>query len=275
MSRLLPLLLLAACGSKEVLITPFDTGAVGDTGETGDTAPVDTGPTEEELDAIWGDARLVVTSPSSGDFIPLGESAHFEAVVVNGDGLPLGFTDIQWNSDIDTAWAPIGDEFEDAGLVPGTHNLTATANLPNGDRLVYTVGGVLVQAEDAGLYVGDVMVDITVEYDGTPYTLTCIGSTTVIVDVYGETATGDSSCTLSLFGYDLEAVQELNLEVSDGDLEGPVTLDATLFTYDFEAEGNIGDGELEASWADDVEGYAEVAGELSATRISRSTETSE
>ena len=275
---------LPACGTKVVLgETGFiDTadGIVADSSDTGDTAPVDTapvdtGPTEEELDAIWGDARLVVSSPSSGDFLPLGEAAHFEATVVNADGDVLPFEEITWSSDVDSAWELTGENVDDASLAVGTHALTAEARLPNGDRLANTVGGILVQAEDAGIYTGDVMVDVTVEYDGTPYTVSCIGSTTIIVDPYGELASGDSSCTIALFGYDTEAAQIIDLEVSAGALSGDVDLDLSFLSYGFDAAGTIGDGELEASWTDDVYGYAEVAGSLAATRVSRDTELSE
>lgn len=281
-ATLLLLPLLSACTTKVM----FDSGAIDDSGatvETGqdtasgdtaseDTAPVDTGPTEEELDAIWGDAQLVITSPGSGDFLPLGEPATFTAEVRDADGSLLDFDEIKWASDVDTAWTPVGASFEDT-LAVGTHAITASAMLPNGDRLAYTIGGVLVQAEDAGIYAGSVQVDITVEYDGTPYTVSCLGSTTITVDAAGELATGESSCTVALFGYDTEAAQDIELEVADGALSGEVALDLSWFSVDFDASGSVGDGALTASWTDDVYGYATVEGTLEATRISRYLET--
>lgn len=287
MVRLTTLLFVAslpACSTKVVLGETglIDSGdGVVDSADTGDsvveqdTAPLDTGPTQEELDEIWGDARLIVTSPASGDFLPLGEAAHFQASVVDGDGDPLPFDEITWSSDVDAAWDLSGESVDDASLSVGTHAITAEARLPNGDRLANTVGGILVQAEDAGIYTGDVMVDLTVEYGGTPYTVSCIGSTTIIVDPYGELAEGDSSCTVALFGYDTEAAQIIELEVSAGALSGDVDLDLSFLSYGFDAAGTIGDGELEASWTDDVYGYAEVAGSLAATRVSRDTELAE
>lgn len=270
--------LLCACGTKVVFDTSADTGEVGtDTGladDPVDTAPADTGPTEEELDAIWSGASLVITSPSSGDFLPLGEPASFEASVLGADGNPLAFDEIAWKSDVDSAWAPVGGSFTDT-LAVGTHAITATAALPNGDRLAYTIGGVLVQAEDAGIYAGSVAVDITVEYEGTPYTVTCIGSTTVTVDPTGETATGESSCVIALFGTDTEAAQDIELAVTDGALEGEVALDVSFIEYGFEATGSVGDGQLAAAWSDDVFGYATIEGTLEATRISRYTESSD
>ena len=44
----------------------------------------------------------------------------------------------------------------------------------------------------------------------------------------------------------------------------------SLFEYEFTLAGAVGDGELSATWEDDVFGYVGLAGELSATRISRS-----
>ena len=274
---LLLLALAPGCGTKVVLgetgsVDTSDTSVVEDTADTADTAPVDTGPTQEELDAIWGDARLIVTSPASGDFLPLGEAAHFEASVVNGAGEVLPFDAVSWSSDVDSAWTISGLSVDDTGLTVGTHAITAEAELPNGDRLAITVGGVLVQAEDAGIYTGDVMVDVTVEYGGTPYTVSCLGSTTITVNQAGDAATGESSCTVALFGYDTEAAQDIELDVAEGALGGTVALDLSWFSVDFDASGSIGDGALSASWTDDVYGYATVEGTLEATRISRYTE---
>lgn len=277
--KALVLLILTGCSTK----VAWDSGSVGletganavdsgDTGDTGDTAPVDTGPSEEELDAIWGDTRLIITSPSSGDFLPLGEEATFEAIIENADGEELDFDEIDWSSDIDDAWTPVGRRFEDT-LSVGTHALTASAHLPNGDRLAYTVGGIMVQAEDAGIYTGSVQIDVTIDYGGTPYTVSCIGATTIIVDPTGETATGDSSCTVALFGYDTDAAQDIALELSDGALTGEVALDLSFISYGFDATGTVSDGALQATWSDDVFGYATVEGNLEATRVSRETET--
>lgn len=239
--------------------------------QPGDTADTGTPEEEEQVDPVWDTATLVILSPASGDFLPWGESADFEAEVRAEDGSVLDFDEITWASDADSAWGPTGASFSDDSLDVGLHNLTAEARLPNGDRLASSVGGVRVQAEDAGTYVGNVIVDIGIEYSGTTYTLSCIGSTTIIVDVYGEAATGASSCVVSLNGYDLDANQDFDLVVDSGDVEGEANLDLTLFTYGFDVSGDIGDGELSATWSDDVYGYAAVEGELTATRVSRDT----
>jgi len=269
---------LAGCSTKVV----YDSGLLGDetgeqetgapdSGESADTTPVDTGPTDEELDAIWGDTQLVITSPHSGDFLPLGVLSPFQAEILDADGNPMDFDDIQWSSSIDSDWAPTGKDFEDT-LSVGTHDITATAELPNGDRLAYTVGGVLVQSEDTGIYAGSVQIDVTVEYGGTPYTVSCIGATTITVNQEGDNATGTSTCTISLFGYDTDANQDIDLDVASGGLSGEVALDLSLFSYGFDASGSVADGELSATWSDDVYGYASVEGTLEATRLTRYVE---
>ncbi len=240
---------------------------------TGDTAIVedtdeDTLPEEDYSE--WDGAWMEVISPSSGDFLPLDEDADFEAIVYFADGTEADFEDIQWRSDIDEGWELLGSFVEDDSLDVGKHAITAEADLPNGDRLVYTMGGILVQHEDAGTYVGNVKVDVTVSYDGTDYSAGCTGAVTLIVDVYGESAEGESTCTLSLLGYDQDTSYGFDLEVDDGDVSGAAEVDLSLFAYDFDLSGDVGDGELSGSWDDDIFGYVGVAGELSATRISRS-----
>lgn len=269
---LLPLLL--ACQPKTV---EFDTGAIDqpdtaigsddpvDTGETGE--PVEEEPTYEEYD----DATLVINAPTSGEVLPLGDVSTFSASVLSSTGEDMGWTEIDWSSDLDSAWLKSGNLFNDNTLIAGTHAITAEAKLPNGDRLSTTIGGVRVQHEDAGTYYGDVNVDVTVEYDGTPYTVSCIGGILLVVDETGETVTGDSACTISLFGYDTEITNVFDLSSDVGELSGVVSVDLSWFAYDIDATGTLSDGDLEATWSDDIAGYATVTGTLSAFRVSTDT----
>ena len=270
----------AGCRPKEVVLIPtdgsYDTGDPGwgnpdEVDDTGDTGEADTGDTGEWIDPAWDEASLVVLTPESGDFIPLGEDADFIAEIRAADGSLMDFDEVEWTSDIDGDWALLGLEEEDDSLTVGTHAITARAALPNGDRLTYTVGGVLVQHENAGTYAGDVMVDVTIEYDGTPYTVSCIGSTLIVVEPEGETADGTSDCTISLLGYDTVLSQVFAFDLDDEDVSGEASLDFDWFAYDFSADGIVGDGELSAEWGDDVFGFATVEGTLEATRISRET----
>ncbi len=227
--------------------------------------------TEEELEAFEG-ATLVILEPTSGAFVPLGEGADFEAELLDTDGEPIEFDEITWTSNAQDTWVPSGIAFEDDTLDAGLHDLSVEAQLPNGDRLNTTVGGIRVQHEDAGIYAGALYVDTTAEYEGTELTTTCIGSATLIVDVYGETATGESVCTIALLGYEIDAGHVFDFANDEGDLTGAASIDLTVLEYEFEIEGEIDDGELSATWSDDVYGYAAIAGELDLVRITRNTE---
>ncbi|MFZ5480201.1 MAG: hypothetical protein ACOZNI_25785 [Myxococcota bacterium] len=244
-------------------------------GDDGEGADIDDGtdttgtPTEEDYSEYDG-ATLVVVSPASGDFLPYGDTSSFEAVVYDAEGNEMDFDDISWKSDIDSAWLPVGSAFEDDTLDVGTHALTATAELPNGDRLAYTIGGVLVQSAYTGVYTGEIVVNVLVDYDGTSYEVGCSGATTIVVDAYGETATGDAGCLLSLMGYELDTAYVLELENDDGELSGVAAVDLSFYQYDMETEGEVTeDGDLSGTFADDVFGYAQLDGTYTATRVSR------
>ena len=61
-------------------------------------------------------------------------------------------------------WEETGDSLE-AELPVGEQVITANARLPNGDRLSYAIGGILVQHPDAGTYVGTTSIDLTINAD--------------------------------------------------------------------------------------------------------------
>lgn len=266
----IPLLGLSlACNKGEQGINLGETPGLGDTGSSdGD----DTGGEDEPDWSEYDGASLVVHSPASGDILDLGEDADFEAEILSAEGETLDFDDIVWTSTLDADWTETAAEFESDALIAGIHDLVVTAELPNGDRLQSTLGYVRVLHPDAGIYFGDLMVDTTFEYDGTAYTTTCIGAATLIIDAEGESATGESSCTISLMGYDLDAAHVFDFEPDDGELSGTTSIDFTLGSFDFDIEGEVDDGELVATWADDVYGYADISGELDLVRVSRDTE---
>jgi hypothetical protein len=148
----------------------------------------------------------------------------------------------------------------------------ATARLPNGDRLAYSIGGVLVQDEAAGIYVGDMLVDVETEYGGTPITTSCVGGVTMYVDAYGEAAEGESSCVISLFGYDTELAHVFELELGeDGAAVGAAIVDFGWFDYGFEASGELEDEELVAEWSQEIDVYLTltVTGSLDVVRVTR------
>lgn len=263
-------LLLLACAPQIAVSEPYDDGTLDEEGtEQGDGGSETTGDTEPDYSEYDG-ATLEIISPVSGDFYPLGDDVEFEAVVYDAAGAELDFDDIRWTTTVDSAWEGTGARFDDE-LDVGTHTISAVASLPNGDRLGWTVAGVLVQHEDAGTYVGDLSVDFTVDYEGTPLTTTCFGAATMYVDAYGETALGDSGCTVSLLGYDLDTTYDFEFEVADQEIEGQAALDLVLFESQFDASGTLQDGQLFATWEDSLLGYIDFLGELDLVRISRDT----
>lgn len=285
----LVLVLFTACAPQIAISEPYDDGSddggSGTTdggttdggitdGGTTDGGTTDGGTTTEPDYSEYDGATLQILSPESGEFYPLGDEVPFEAVVLAADGSELAFDDIVWTTSVDSAWEGRGTDFQDE-LTVGTHTITATAALPNGDRLGWTVSGVLVQHEDAGTYVGDLSVDFTVDYKGTPITTTCFGAATIYVDAWGETALGDSACTVSLLGYDLDTTYDFEFEVADQELAGQAALDLVIFESQFDATGTLSDGELFATWEDNLLGYIDFLGELELSRISRDTEASE
>lgn len=252
------------------LITLFSIACAPDwkiEGEATDDSSI-TGP-DEELDELWSNSSLEILSPSSGEFLPWGEVNTFEAVVYNAAGEPTDFTDIQWTSSVDSAWVPLGSLIEDESIGVGEHNITATADLPNGDRLRYTIGGVLVQSPYAGTYVGDIQVNVTVEYNGTPYEVGCLGAITLVVDAYGETAVGDSTCQVSLFGYDVELEYALDLVNDQGQLSGDASAVIYGYEYALEFDGELTeDGSLSGGFAGDSS-YFTIDGSVDAERLTR------
>ncbi len=262
------LLSLFACEGQFIVEDKADATGSDDPVEA-DTASGDTAEVEPDYSQFDG-ASLVILEPASGAFLPYGESATFAAEVRDASGNVLAFDDIAWTSDIDGTWLLAGASVADDGLDVGTHALTAIAALPNGDRLAYTIGGVLVQSAYTGIYTGTLSVEATAEYDGTAYSAGCSGAITLVVDAYGETAAGDAGCLLSLLGYELDTSYVFDLENDAGDLAGIAALDLSFYQLDIDATGAItDDGEATLSFAQDVYGFVYLDGSVEASRVSR------
>ena len=231
----------------------------------------DSGNADEEIDpADFDGATLSIVSPADGAFLPLGETVTFAAELLDADGAPMDYADITWTTSIDAAWSAMGAEANLDDLPIGQHTFRATAILPNGDQVTDAVGGVLVQHEDAGVYAGNMILDATGEYEGTPITTSCVGGAVITVDALGETATGSSTCVLSLLGFNQEATHIFELSLSDGDLSGSARVDLGFVGVDFEAQGAVSGGVLEAEWADNLYGFVELDGTLEVSRVTRS-----
>ena len=233
--------------------------------------PIEEGSTVDDV-SQWDDARLEVLSPASGAFLPLGEGNWFEARVVDAEGDDLGFEDIGWSSDSDTEWEVVSPAFEDTDLGIGVHTLTATAHLPNGDRLSHALGGVLVQSIYAGTYAG--ALTVAPEYSG--YAFACSGATTLVVDQTGEEVSGDATChlLLSYGGYDLELdlYYISHITNDDGELGGELAAEVYGYELPVDFEGELTeDGELTGGFITEVLGVI-LDGQIEATRVSRDTE---
>ena len=102
------LVLLVGC-APDYTVNPNGGDADGDGSDAGD--PGDMGGTDDGTDDgdDWVDdgsydgANLLIISPESGDFLPLGEDHVFEAVITGTDGSILDFTEISWTSDVQDA----------------------------------------------------------------------------------------------------------------------------------------------------------------------------
>ncbi|MBN1335955.1 MAG: hypothetical protein JXB39_08350 [Deltaproteobacteria bacterium] len=232
-----------------------------------------TGPDDTADDAFWDASTLVIASPSSGAFLPLGEPATFEAHVLDAEGVASGFQAIEWASSIDPGWTPIGTAFEDASLPAGVHDLTATARLPNGDRLATTVGGIRVQSPYAGTYAGTLALEADITWKGTPYAASCAGGALLTVSPEGDVLTGQAPCFLSLMGYELEAMLVVDASCDQGAIEGTVSADLSFYTLDLPTSGTVTEeGDLFLDFAGGVPGFATFEGSIEAVRVTREVE---
>ena len=241
--------------------------------EQGDEAEED--PNDEvdpEIAEAFEDAIIRIVYPPSGEFLPYGETHTFEAVITNPDGEALDFGEIAWTSDADDAWLPEGDVFDTDTIDVGTHNITAEATLPDGSRVAHTVGGVLVQHENAGTYVGDMIIEMDLEYGGTPVGTSCIGAALIVIDEYGELAEGSSACTLDVLGYfSTEINHSFEYDIEDEGLAGNafVVIPFLGFGLPFDSEGEIVDGQLTSDWEGSFADYIDLSGTLDVTRLTR------
>lgn len=277
MNRMITLLSLVAvgCGPQYLVTDQTFEGELTDEGSTGsDTGSEevgDTGEVEEDY-SEFDDASLVIVQPASGDYLPWEAVNAYEAYVVDADGETMDFDEITWTSDVDDDWAPMGTWIEDDTLGVGTHALTASATLPNGDRLAYTIGGVLVQSAYAGTYTGTTVVEITVS----GYSAACSGALTAIIDQEGDVGWGDSNCYVSLQGFEVDLDFNYDLENDVGAVTGDASLDIYGYEVPVDLDGDLTeDGVLTGTFSYDLGDYLQVAGEVEATRISRDTSTEE
>jgi hypothetical protein len=246
MTRMLPALLaLVACG-----------------GEIG------IGDRDDDVDpAVYDGATLRIVEPQSAGFIPYGSTADFVAELRDVDGeLIETFDEVSWSSSADAAWGPTGLSFADDSIDVGRHELTASTELPNGDRVAHTIGGVLVQAEEAGTYVGTFAASMT--FQSIP--IACAGAAVLTVEPYGQGVSGTAECLASAAGFDIPLDFVVAAEHADGRVEGTASANIIAFEVEFPATGTLGGSAptIELDFSGPVL-TSEMTGSVSADRISR------
>ena len=264
---------MVACGSNEKGVSSeicLDTGLSDGASVEVD---IDSGDIEDEIDSPedtqWDDAVLRILSPTPNQVLPLGEPVAFEAIIENQLGETLLFDEIEWATDVDSSWSHDGSSFTDDALPAGNHVLSVNSHLPNGDRLGYAIGGLLVQHPDAGIYAGTMSINVVVtSWDGTEIPVNCAGAATVTVSMEGETATGSSTCLLTIFEQQLETVTNFEIDQSEGLLTGLAIADLVLIGWNFDLTGTLQNGELQASWSDNVFGIGQIDGSMDLVRVS-------
>lgn len=183
-------------------------------------------------------ARLAVFEPESPSIHYVGEPLPLLAEVHDENGLVIGFDDIVWNADAVGPTLHIGADGE-VELTPGLYEIIATANLPDGDRLTSTVGGVRVQTRWTGNYSGTAVMVLAVEFQGIPLAPTCVGQLELRVDYDGETIeVQDGSCTLNAIITTFEVAYTIEGAFDHGVGRGTIDYElGGLFTLSFDWTG--------------------------------------
>jgi len=191
--------------------------------------------------AEFDGATLQVDSPLSGSIILLEDEAQLEAVVLSTAGEPLDFDAIEWTTDHheDVLFEGRSGTTE---LEAGIHAITATAELPNGDRLQTTLGGIRVQAVHTGVYSGSLNMDLSGEFQGTPVTTSCAGALDFVVDMQGEVISGAGECSLNLLVLgSFDVSYDVVGDIEENDAAGNVSVDLGFFPLDLDWEGGFED----------------------------------
>ncbi len=222
------------------------------------------------IDPMWDEAELVLVSPNSGQFVPLGELMPLTAEVQDANGQDTGWDLIYWYTDQDPSAEWLGKDLDVPDFPVGQHTITAKTELPNGDRLTYAVGGVLVQHIYAGVYAGVVNISLDMNWMGTPVTAQCVGSVDFVIEPYGESLDGSGACIASVGGmFDLP----LDLLIAgtilpDDTIEGTIGVDVGgLFQIPSAFTGEVPQpGEVVGSFAYDYLS-TQLTGEIDAHRV--------
>ncbi|MEZ4237127.1 MAG: hypothetical protein R3F59_13425 [Myxococcota bacterium] len=275
----LALLALAAACRGEISLDVDDVGTVpehpGGPGTGWETSPWEqpTQPTAPDT-SRWDGAWIRIDSPAPDGLVPLEAPSPFEATIYGADGAPITEAPdrVQWFASGDPDFEGDSLSFPGGPLELGTHEITVIADLPNGDRVAHTVGGVKSQSEVAGTYAGLFSVDGSVNN----IVLTCPGAAVMTIDPDGTVGDGEGKCLVSLLGIDVPMTWDFALLSDAGELSGEAAVNLLgFFSYDVPmTDGTVdpaADG-LDLSFAGEVPFVGTLTAFLQAPRVSLDVE---
>jgi hypothetical protein len=185
-------------------------------------------------------AHLEVFEPQSPSIHYVGQAVPLLAEVRDVEDLWVDFEPIVWTAAGYDPTLMVGSQGE-VELAPGYYDVVATARLPDGQRLESTVGGVRVQTRWSGIYAGDVVMALAVEFQGFPLSPTCVGALDMRVDYDGEQVQMEAgTCALDVFVLQLEGGITLTGEFENGTGHGTIDYDLGGFlSLSFEWTGGF------------------------------------
>jgi hypothetical protein len=262
MKRCLFLLLglLAGC-TGDVYLTPPGGGSGGGSGGDGPGEVVDEFP---EFDG----ATLVVQRPLSASIHYTEDGVELDAEVLSAEGDTLDFDAIVWTSDQENGAIFEGNS-GDTDLDWGIHAITATADLPNGDRLQSTFGGIRVQGRQTGIYAGNMDISVAIDFQGTPVNAQCAGGLDFMVDMAGRTLGGGGQCAVNLVVINsIDMNYNVNADIDGDNADGNVGIDLGFIDVPISFDGGfVSDGEFEAFFDGQVLTFG-LDGSMKASRVS-------
>lgn len=219
-------------------------------------------------DAIYEGARVRILTPAPGEVVSLGEPYRYEAEVYLADGTSFAPAAVQWFASGDPDFDATELAFTSDALAVGPQDLTVVADLPNGDRVAHSVGGVRVQSPITGTYAGLFSVSGAVGQ----ITITCTGAAVIAIDEPGQVGEGDGDCIVSLLAASVPMTWDFTLDAAGTELTGEASVNLVgIFSYDVPmTAGTVdpaGDG-LELEFAATIPLVGDLSASLGAERVS-------
>lgn len=206
---------------------------------------------EEDTD-LYAGATLVVHSPLSASIFEIGEPMLLKAEIVSAEGEVLPFETIHWDSNHEQSDIFTGANGE-VYLNIGFHDITASVDLPNGDRLDWTNGGIRVQSPNTGVYAGSVTISVSAELEETPLSASCTGAVDFVVDMAGDVMGGSGSCTIELLVMDpMDVSYDVIGTIEGDDVSGNVQVSTGFFPIPMAWEGEFDEGNLTGGFDGDL-----------------------